>query len=87
MSAADFKQCSTKHKIKNMVKLVMSFTTFSIAVSHFGKDCSQFINRKYMNGANISKFKLKHLFNTESESELNFAMFTKIILGSFTVCL
>ncbi len=38
-----------------------------------------------MNGANISKFKLKHLFNTESESELlNLAMFTKIILGKFS---
>ncbi len=37
-----------------------------------------------MNGANISKIKLKHLFNTESESELlNLAMFTKIILVKF----
>ncbi len=53
--------------------------------SHFGKERSQFIDRKYMNGANISKFKLKHLFNTESESELlNLAMFTKIILGKFS---
>ncbi len=38
-----------------------------------------------MNGANISKIKLKHLFNTESESELvNLAMFTEIILGKFS---
>ncbi len=52
--------------------------------SHFDKERSQFINSNYMNGANISKIKLKHLFNTESESELlNLAMFTKIILGKF----
>ncbi len=38
-----------------------------------------------MNGANISKIKLKHLFNTEGESELlNLVLFTKIILGKFS---
>ncbi len=52
--------------------------------SHFDKECSQFTNRKYMNGANISKIKLKHLFDTESESVLlNLAMFTKTILSKF----
>ncbi len=53
--------------------------------SHFYKERLQFINPKYMNGANISKIKLKHLFNTESESELlNLAMFNKNYMGKFS---
>ena len=52
--------------------------------SHFNTDRIRLINHKYLHGANISKIKLKHLFNSESESELsNLAKFTKIILCQF----
>ena len=52
--------------------------------SYFTAERTNFIDQKYITGTNTQKMKLKHLFNSENEIELqNLAKFTKIIMCHF----